>query len=227
MLTWSHLENHQVSWGTSLYAVGWCCLDQPWNPSENFQTIVLNMNLTMWCTLSWWRSLAAAKFFVWELLNISPKNFHSKKSNNDPKAHNAGSDGEARRMVDSETHLCELSNIFLKVIKIADKESEERDPSKKFLTQKHILQPQLVEEGQAGSLENPSGDRSRFQTVASPAASQTPGQRQDKKTGRGQKYEKDRKTKKLITRIAIIKFFHTTPYHHKSIQISEEREYCA
>ena len=84
-----------------------------------------------------------------------------------------------------------------KPIKIFENEKfQESDPSKKFLTQKHTLQPQLVEEGQAGSLENPSGDRSRFQTVASPAASQTPGQRQDKKTGRGQKYEKDRKTKK-------------------------------
>ena len=84
-----------------------------------------------------------------------------------------------------------------KPIKIFENEKfQESDPSKKFLTQKHILQPQLVEEGQAGSLENPSGDRSRFQTVASPAASQTPGQRQDKKTIRRQKYEKDRKTKK-------------------------------
>ena len=119
-----------------------------------------------------------------------------------------------------------------KPIKIFENEKfQESDPSKKFLTQKHTLQPQLVEEGQAGSLENPSGDRSRFQTVASPAASQTPGQRQDKKTGRGQNMKKTERQKrqkdKKVTRIAIIKFFHTTAHHHKSIQISEEKEYCA
>ena len=45
-----------------------------------------------------------------------------------------------------------------KPIKIFENEKfQESDPSKKFLTQKHTLQPQLVEEGQAGSLENPSG----------------------------------------------------------------------
>ena len=172
-------------------------------------------------------------------------------------------------MVHSKTHLYGLSNNFCENDKF-----EDRDPSKKFLTQKHVMQSQLVEEPGAWQPRKPIKifENEKFQesdpskkvsdpkthTAASAGGGRAgwqprkpiwgseplpnsckpscltntwPETRQEDrkraKIRKRQKDKKDRKTKKLITRIAIIKFFHTTAHHHKSIQISEEKEYCA